>query len=401
MIKLSRFKQNTIAAVISLQLITLPFCANALGENGSVSIGELQQQAGITKQDDPSLGGGTVGNGVGQSSGSSALDDINNARCVDTQLLSGKMVTDVCWSCIFPIIALGVTWGGSKSEAPEDRATQVECMCKDDLGVPYPGYTYGMWMPSKIVELVRMPGCLPALGGMTLNFDKIDQGTWQTQEITPEITQSTHAHYHTYAFPVLVMLNMFEQSECIKDHYVDIDLLFMSEFDPTWYDDTISFFTNPEAVLLGNPIALLACTPDAISATALKKPINSLFWCAGAWGSMYPLTTNISGGGGEIMHSSLMTARLLSALHRRFFLKKTYSDGALCSSEMAFFIPKSQYKITMIYPVPERRTAHVIGESDVFWGANRSVPVTGEDFDYLLWTWNDCCMSIVEGSADQ
>ena len=395
MIKFSKFTKNAIASIVSLQLITLPIIANA-----DVSIDELQKQAGIVKEDDPNLGGGNIGNGVGTSSGSSALDDINNARCVDTQFLSGKMITDVCWTCIFPIISLGMPLGASKSEAPDDRAKKIVCLCKDDLGVPYPGFTYGMWMPSKLVELVRMPGCLATLGGVTLNFDKIDQGTWQTQEQTTEMTQAAHAHYHTYAFPILVMLNMFEQSECIKDHYVDIDLLYLSEFDPTWYDDNIAFFTNPEAVLLGNPISMLACVPDALSSTALQKPINSLFWCAGSWGNMYPLTTNVSSGG-EIMESSLMMARLLSALHRRFFLKKTYTDEALCSSTMAFFIPKTQYKITMIYPVPERKSAHVIGESDIFWGANRSVPVTGEDFVYLMWTWNDCCMSMVAGSADQ
>jgi len=393
LIKLSRFTKNAIASVVSLQLILLPTVSNA------VSMEELQSQAGITKEEDPNMGGGHIGNGVGKSSGSSALDDINNARCVDTQLMSGKMVTDVCWTCLFPIISLGVPVGASKSEAPDDRAKKIVCLCKDSIGVPYPGFTYGMWFPSKIIELVRMPGCLPTLGGATLNFDKIDQGTWQNQEQTPEMTQAAHAHYHTYAFPVLVMLNMFEKSECIKDHYVDIDLLYMSEFDPTWYDDTVSFFTNPEAVLLGNPVSQIACVPDALSSTALQKPINSLFWCAGSWGSMYPLTSNISGGGGEVMESSLMTARLLSALHRRFFLKKTYTEEALCSSANAFFIPKSQYKITMLYPVPERTSAHVIGQSDLFWGANRSIPVTGEDFVYLMWTWNDCCMSMVAGKA--
>ncbi|MDY6466548.1 MAG: hypothetical protein SPK65_08145, partial [Succinivibrio dextrinosolvens] len=93
MIKFSKFTKNAIASVVSLQLITLPIVANA-----DVSIDELQKQAGIVKEDDPNLGGGNIGNGVGTSSGSSALDDINNARCVDTQFLSGKMITDVCWT---------------------------------------------------------------------------------------------------------------------------------------------------------------------------------------------------------------------------------------------------------------------------------------------------------------
>ena len=395
MIKLGKFARKAIASVLSVQIATLSILPTV---TFAETMKEIKENAGIQDTNDPNLGGGQMGDGIGHNTGSDSLDDINNARCVDTRIISGRMITDTCWSCIFPIIALGVPFGGSKSEAPDDRVKSVLCMCKDSMGLPYPGYTYGMWLPSKLVELVRMPGCLATLG-TTISFGKVGQGGWQNHTITPEKTVATVAHYHTYAFPVLVMLNMFEKSECIKDHYVDIDLLYLSELDPTWYDDTVSFFTNPEAVLLGNPISLLACAPDSISATALQKPINSLFWCAGAWGTMYPLSTHITGGGGEVKHSSLLTARLLTALHRRFFLKKTYTEEALCESTMAFFIPKTQYKITMMYPVPERDRAHVIGQNSLFWGANRNVPVTGEDFVYLIWTWNDCCMSMIQAAG--
>lgn len=46
----------------------------------------------------------------------------------------------------------------------------------------------------------------------------------------------------------------------------------------------------------------------------------------------------------------------------------------------------------MFFPVPENKSAHVIGDSTLFWGSNRVIPVTGEDFTYIVWTWNDCCL---------
>ena len=360
---------------------------------------EMRDSAGLKVEQSESLGGGELNSGVGNNTGDDQLDDAMNARCVDSGLLSSKMITNTCWTCIFPIIMLGAAIGADKDEAPADRVKQVVCLCNDTLGVPYPGYTYGFWYPSKLIEFVRMAGCLSALGGETLSFSKHGQGTWEVDEFTEEDSNATSVHYHYYSFPILLILNMFAKTECVKDHYADIDLLYMSEVDPTWYDDEICYFTNPESIMVANPIALLACTPEALSATALGKPIDSLFWCAGSWGPVYPFTTNIHGGGGSMRHSSLLTTRVLAALHRRFFLKRTYGKDAMCKSTLAFFIPKTQYKITMMYPVPEKKSAHVIGQSELFWGTSRIVPVTGEDPIYLIWNWNDCCMSMVQGSA--
>ena len=353
---------------------------------------------GITEEEDPGLGGATPGNGLGTPTGDANVDDIDNAGCPDSSLISGKLISNTCWTCIFPIITMGIALGADKDEAPADRAEGYFCLCKDDLGVPYPGWIYGLWMPSKAVEFVRQPGCLSLLDGASLGFDKTMQGQWS--ELEWDATDAAFAHYHYYTFPLLIVLDMFEKVECIKDHYMDIDILFMSEVDPTWNDSTIAFFTNPEAVLFGNPVATLACIPDATSATFMQRPVQSLFWCAGSWGNMYPLSGNHASSFGGLQDSSLFLTRMIAQLHRRGFLKSTYGDGALCDSEIAMTIPKLQYKISMLYPVPETKTAHVIGESVLFWGANRMVPVTGEDFIYLLWTWNDCCMSFVPGSAN-
>lgn len=387
----SNWKKKLITSALLLTFSTV-VTAPAYAE----SMNDMKNDAGIsTDLDSENLGGGLRGNGVGNPTGDSALDDINNAKCINPHIIGTKMITDTCWTCMFPIVTAGMALGASKNETPEDRDKSITCMCDDIMGVPQPGFVYGLWVPGKLMEFTRTPGCLMTLGGVSLNFSKIGQGQWGNNA-NPEYNDDPGAHYRTYAYPLMVMLNMFEKMECLKDHYADIDLLFISEVDPTWYNDEIAFFTNPEAVFLSNPIGELACVPDALAATALKRPISSLFWCAGAWGSMYPFTTNSYGAGGGVRFSSLMSARILSVQHRRFFLKKTYGDDALCKSTMAFYIPKPQYKYTMLYPVPEKRTSHVIGENTLFWGSNREIPVTGEDFIYLLWTWNDCCMPLAD-----
>ena len=73
------------------------------------------------------------------------------------------------------------------------------------------------------------------------------------------------------------------------DSYVDFDMLYVSELDPTWNNDELAFFTNPEASLVATPVAQAACPADAVASTA-RHPIDKLFWCAGSWGFIYPLS---------------------------------------------------------------------------------------------------------------
>jgi hypothetical protein len=66
---------------------------------------------------------------------------------------------------------------------------------------------------------------------------------------------------------------------------------YITELDPLWNADELSFILNPEAILFGNPIAQAACAADCVAATA-GFPLNPLFWCGGCQGSLYPFTGN-------------------------------------------------------------------------------------------------------------
>ena len=77
--------------------------------------------------------------------------------CPDAELFSGKLITDVCWACLFPIRIAGMPlFGGT---VPAGAASAPFCACNDGLGVPHPGFTVGMWEPARLIELVHAPRC--------------------------------------------------------------------------------------------------------------------------------------------------------------------------------------------------------------------------------------------------
>ena len=63
---------------------------------------------------------------------------------------------------------------------------------------------------------------------------------------------------------------MFSGVKCQTDGYVDFDLMYLSEVDPTWNDDELAFYTVPEVVLFANPFMQAACIADAVMGLADK-----------------------------------------------------------------------------------------------------------------------------------
>src|SRR5690606_33647492 len=86
--------------------------------------------------------------------------------CPDAQVLSGRLLTDICWSCLFPIRVAGLPMG--QGPVPAGATDKSLCLCEDPLGLPRPGLVTGLWEPARLIELVRAPGCAPSLGGVRL-----------------------------------------------------------------------------------------------------------------------------------------------------------------------------------------------------------------------------------------
>ena len=168
--------------------------------------------------------------------------------CRNANVLSGKLITDICWDCVFPIIIAGVPMNTGQFDVPQASSSNPLCTCSDDLGVQRPGVTMAMWQPFQLIEFERVPGCASALNGVKFPADRLFQGTHGPgKNGGPE---ESFMHYHVYSFPLLTMLDLFSNYGCLIDSYVDFDMLYVSELDPTWNNDELAFFTNPEASLV-------------------------------------------------------------------------------------------------------------------------------------------------------
>lgn len=79
--------------------------------------------------------------------------------CPDADIWSKKMMTGVCWSCLFPVRLLGMTLYDMDNDIPDDASEESFCFCSDDNGIPNLGMTGGAWLPARLIEVVRKPYC--------------------------------------------------------------------------------------------------------------------------------------------------------------------------------------------------------------------------------------------------
>ncbi|TAG49792.1 MAG: conjugal transfer protein TraU [Betaproteobacteria bacterium] len=312
--------------------------------------------------------------------------------CPDSDMFGPKLFTDVCWSCLFPIRLLGMNIG--TGDRPTGASNRILCSCDNALGIPVPGIAAGMWTPARLVEIVRKPYCSPTLGGRTLYSNARLYGG--RQAMTLDGNDKSFYQYHYFAFPLFAVMELFVQPSCNAGGYTNLDLMYMSELDPTWNNDVVAFFLNPEAALFANPIAVSACAADCTAASVgVNTGSDSMFWCAGCWGHLYPFTGNLATKSSPPRDTSLLATKATAALHRRGLAWKTFGNDALCGGYIYPMIPKSQYRMSMMYPIAEAsgKCCHPIGQSTFLWGEWRNIPAVGEDFVYMLWRYTDCCLN--------
>ncbi|WP_448205427.1 TraU family protein [Azospirillum sp. sgz302134] len=350
--------------------------------------------------------------------------------CPNAGLLSGRIISSLCWTCMFPIKVMGVPlMNMSGSGTPSKSSDQAVCVCPSKDGKPKAGLGFGMWMPVRLVELVRTPGCSTALGGIILPLgDMRMQGT--RGEGVYDSGDKGFFHYHTYSFPILFMLDLFIDGMCFADGMLDMDLVFTSEFDPTWSEDELSFFMFPENAAIANPLAIAACMVDTAAAT-VGEPVDSLFWCAGGWGMLYPMAGRHDAPGSLAKNTSLLAARSLAIAHRRGLAWRSMGSDVMCGGAIDPLMTKSMYRFSMFFPVTQATTtkrtveavpgsensggtaqqaeqsgsgkeisvpgSHVLGYPSMLWGDWRSIPAIGEDALYVIYRWVDCCIGIVGG----
>ena len=318
-------------------------------------------------------------------------DNPSKALCQNVSILSEKLITSVPWKELFPI-RIGLAKLGSGKE-PDDRAKTSTglCLCEDSAGMFHPGVTTGFWRPQRLIELTRSPCCLMALGGHKLPI--VDQRRWGTLGSANIPKGLTYLHAHVYSLPLIEMLNMYTGIGGCTSDLVDFDLINLSEVDPSWNHPELAALLSPDLAAYANPAAMNACTADGVAALN-SQPMDNLHWCAGSWGSLYPLSGFTSTYGHFADNTSLLATRALAKIHRIGLGRKTIGEEAQCKSKITPWIPKSQYKMSMFWPEPEKQKAHWIGASAATWGMHRH-PLGKDDAMYLLWQYRDCCQTAV------
>ena len=383
----------------------------------------------------------TLAAGVSADRATAAPSIPEELMCPDANIFGSTLITGVCWSCMFPIYLAGIEMFDGRTGRPTGANNDRLCFCPGDWDegrLPTIGFSVGLYVPSRIIEVVRKPWCFPSLFGADLGDANIMDGALAMGGTGPpgaEMSQENRSFYswHLYSFPLLELLQMANLPQCNVDNYTSFDLMFMSEPIPHWYDGSLAFLVHPEALLFGNPIAQAAGLADCTAASTTASPTNEIFWMSGCWGSHYPLTGH-TGAADSVTNASLAASRALFLLGRLGFLKRTLGEDAMCGGERMPVLTKSQYRFQQLFPVPEANNAdpgdnppppdidpatettldpsatsvpgfnvsnvrggccHNLGENTMLWGAWRTRPGTGNDFVYLVWRWTDCCVGVL------
>jgi conjugal transfer pilus assembly protein TraU len=273
------------------------------------------------------------------------------------------------------------------------------CSCKNSDDTTSYGIYISFWEPARILEVVQKPNCFPTAFGLNMGQAMNVYGAYGDTGQSPDNSEKAFYNVHYYTFPLLEIMDIITGMDFCTDWLNDIDLMFFTETDPLWNDDELAVNLYPESIIFGNPIAQAICTTDCLAASA-DYPLNTLFWCAGCWGGLYPFTGNSGVVGSPVRSTSLFASRLLARLARLpvppAVEYDTSGPAAKCGGEFVPVIKKSQYRFSTIFPIPETvgNCCHTLGSSTFLWGEHRNVPATGEYQIYLMWRKRNCCLKL-------
>lgn len=301
----------------------------------------------------------------------------SNANAICKTGSTVDFITQVKWSCMYPITIGGLTLFGNSDDNDSGQSNPT-CTCFKEGSYKF-GLKMGFWEPARIIDTVKDSYCMMPLG-MEL---PINQPFVQDGSHTNNKNKSTSAQTHYYMYPVLAILDMYYDLPCLNyDDGAEVDIALISEVLPFWQNDMLSMIVNPEAVLFANPAAQLACMADAVAATA-GRPLDPLYWCLGSWGSMFPLSGTVSSGDMIEAHA-LLAMRTVQLMARSGALKE-FSDSG-CSQSFTPVITKSKYKMHMI--TPSRSTCFKPGASVLQWGNALSF---SDNHSWMLFRKVNCC----------
>lgn len=318
------------------------------------------------------------------------LFSLAHAQADDSGTCQGKFfnpVTDFCWSCVFPITMAGVPVNVDGQE-DIDNPSGVLCTCTNPVMV---GVGIGFWEPARLVDVTRSPYCLVGLGGIDANPGiAAPEGEVRQQE---DLTKQSFWQAHWYTNPVLYYLQVLLDDRCLEEG--SLDVAYLTEVDPLWNDDETSLILNPEAFLFGGPLAQGACAADCVAASA-SFGLDTLFWCAGCNGSIYPMDGRVQAHVSDVQASSLIVQRMTAKMHRELLVWSGAGESGMCSYYPQPVMNKRNYKFQVVYPKPQtgtgdgERCCQPMGRTTAVYGSGREIPYM-ENFSYQIFRKRNCC----------
>ena len=299
-------------------------------------------------------------------------------------------ITDICWECLFPLTI------GEAEIVPGDRPdtpNPVSPVCICPIGVGFRvGLNFGYWEPTALTDVTRAPFCMVNLGGVQMSVGNLDQDIGESNDNNnPSGVKQAFYWVHWYKYPLMYWLNILTDVGCLQSG--NMDVAYLSEVDPTWNDDSLTFIENPEAVLFGSAIAQTACIADALkTTTGFMLPIDALFWCLGSQGGAYPLDGTVAAQVSHVQAATLLSERLAIKLHRMPPIVWDTNPVYTCFATPTPIMPKSRYRYQMVNTLPDVLGGWPFGTTTILWEAGHSPPVYGStNFGFLIWRKRNCC----------
>lgn len=325
------------------------------------------------------------------SSGSSSGSKGGSANC------HGRFfnpLSDTNWDDMFPITIMGYSLDllGTGNSNPPIMYEPMICFCPSDLfGMTLPGIGITYWEPLYVAEVTKSPGCLITLGGKSmLSGYSNEQGPAKGSNASSGDT-GDRSQMHWYVYPLFGLIDAELSSVC-KNSSQGFDLVGITEINPIWQNDIWSAVFSPESSLFANIPMQLACVVDAVTST-FHYPLDPLFWCAGTWGSVYPLSGNPNTKQSDQQGNALILAKYIAWQARLGLLLTTVGPQAECFASYSPIWIKSQFRVDPIWPLPNYYDEITVGESPVRWGymPPGNFPLN-QDSAYLIWNGEQCCL---------
>lgn len=303
-------------------------------------------------------------------------------------------VTDPNTNNFFPITIFGKAFGGSKWDNPPIMHTSPLCNCPSIIlqGASVPGINITYWRPSKILDISRVPGCAPSLGGkIVLSGYENNMGNLNKDGHTDAVRQIMEWDYD-----VIGVLKVLEGLICTK--ISSISLSYDSNLDPTLNTLPNGNLGEAEAVkFFSNVITLMSCVVDGVSALVMGWPVDFLPYCSGHQTNSYPYDNKVAGNNHiSQLNFKVAVDHMVFKQAARFNEWVTIGPTAQCFSHPFYFPIKSAYRFDRTYPFPDTgKRKLVVGTPllihDIF---SRNTP-TSVDATILVWKANQCCFKVV------